>query len=256
MNVKLHTPKTLKAGSGLSSMKQFLLSLLATTVSIALTFGTAAVVDYYKKKAAKREMVMMVISDFNKTIDDVMKADTALRKASSLELDFVNHPEDFNSKRYAIINLLSNVLEMDFPETTQKVFSSSIETFSTIGNANFVNEVSSFYIYRDKYKKQVIDNLVKDIYNKDAVNSLKSLFNVSLPEYVYINWTMLQMLKDSRDKCMQMMNVSEEDLQAFSKQQQITEVEDPERSAENQKMMEEFMTAAQEILQAKEKLED
>ena len=256
MNVKLHTPKTLKAGSGLSSMKQFLLSLLATTVSIALTFGTAAVVDYYKKKAAKREMVMMVISDFNKTIDDVMKADTALRKASSLELDFVNHPEDFNSKRYAIINLLSNVLEMDFPETTQKVFSSSIETFSTIGNANFVNEVSSFYIYRDKYKKQVIDNLVKDIYNKDAVNSLNSLFNVSLPEYVYINWSMLQLLKDSRDKCMQMMNVSEEDLQAFSKQQQITEVEDPERSAENQKMMEEFMTATQEILQAKEKLED
>ncbi len=237
-------------------MKQFLLSLLATTVSIALTFGTAAVVDYYKKKAAKREMVMMVISDFNKTIDNVMKADTALRKASSLELDFVNHPEDFNSKRYAIINLLSNVLEMDFPETTQKVFSSSIETFSTIGNANFVNEVSSFYIYRDKYKKQVIDNLVKDIYNKDAVNSLNSLFNVSLPEYVYINWTMLQMLKDSRDKCMQMMNVSEEDLQAFSKQQQITEVEDPERSAENQKMMEECMTATQEILQAKEKLED
>lgn len=38
MNVKLHTPKTLKAGSGMSSMKQFLLSLLATTVSIALTF--------------------------------------------------------------------------------------------------------------------------------------------------------------------------------------------------------------------------
>lgn len=49
MNIKLHTPKSLKAGSGMSSLKQFLLSLLATTVSIALTFGTAAIVDNYKK---------------------------------------------------------------------------------------------------------------------------------------------------------------------------------------------------------------
>lgn len=202
-------------------------------------------------------MVMMIISDFNKTIDNVMKVDTALRKASSLELDFVNHPEDFNSKRYAIVIILSDVLEMDFPETTQKVFSSSIETFNTIGNANFVNEVSSFYIYRDKYKEKVIDSLLKDIDNDGhGLNSLKSLYNVSFPEYVYINWTMLQLLKNSRDKCMQMMHVSEEDMQAFSKQQQITEIEDPERSAETQKMMEEFTTASQEILQAKEKLED
>ena len=50
MNIKLHTPKSLKTGSGMSSMKQFMLSLLATTVSIALTFGTAAIIDYNKNK--------------------------------------------------------------------------------------------------------------------------------------------------------------------------------------------------------------
>ena len=49
MNVKLHTPKSLKAGSGLSSLKQFVLSLVATTISIVLTFGTAAVIDHKKK---------------------------------------------------------------------------------------------------------------------------------------------------------------------------------------------------------------
>ena len=60
MNIKLHTPKSLKAGSGMSSLKQFLLSLLATIVSIALTFGTAAIIDYNKKQKEKREIVMMV----------------------------------------------------------------------------------------------------------------------------------------------------------------------------------------------------
>ena len=55
MNIKLHTPKSLKNGSGMSSLKQFMLSLLATTVSIALTFGTAAVIDNLKKKEEERE---------------------------------------------------------------------------------------------------------------------------------------------------------------------------------------------------------
>lgn len=32
------------------NMKNFLLSLLATTISIALTFGTAAVIDNNKKE--------------------------------------------------------------------------------------------------------------------------------------------------------------------------------------------------------------
>lgn len=63
INVKLHTPKTLKAGSGMSSAKQFMLSIIATTVSIVLTFGTAAIIDNHKKKAARKEMVMMVIRE-------------------------------------------------------------------------------------------------------------------------------------------------------------------------------------------------
>lgn len=56
MNIKLHTPKTLKAGSGMASLKQFLLSLFATSVSIALTFGTAAIIDYHAKQKSKREI--------------------------------------------------------------------------------------------------------------------------------------------------------------------------------------------------------
>ena len=63
MNIKLHTPKSLKMGSGMSSLKQFLLSLFATSVSIALTFGTAAIIDYKAKQKSKREIVMMVMYD-------------------------------------------------------------------------------------------------------------------------------------------------------------------------------------------------
>lgn len=38
----------------LSTGKKFLMSLLATTVSIVLTFGTTAIIDRKKQRAAKR----------------------------------------------------------------------------------------------------------------------------------------------------------------------------------------------------------
>ena len=65
MNVKLHTPKSLKAGSGNATLKQFLLSLVATTISIVLTFGTAGWLDSRKKEAAKHEMVMTILYDIS-----------------------------------------------------------------------------------------------------------------------------------------------------------------------------------------------
>lgn len=58
-------------------MKQFFLSLLATTISIVLTFGTSAVIEHSRKEKAKREMVKMIIYDFDKTIEQAEKANNA-----------------------------------------------------------------------------------------------------------------------------------------------------------------------------------
>ena len=116
MNVKLHTPNSLRTGSGLSSAKQFVLSLVATTISIVLTFGTAAVIDNHKKNAAKKEMVMMIISDFDKTIEQVMIADTAFRTASRLQQELAIHPERYDSQFSRFLPALT-MIERDFPET-------------------------------------------------------------------------------------------------------------------------------------------
>ena len=255
MNVKLHTPSTLKAGSGMSSVKQFFLSLLATSVSIILTFGTAAIIDHNKKESSKKEMVKMVISDFDKTIDFLMKTDTAFRKISRMQLEVANHPERFDSLRFIVPITMSHI-GIEFPETTEKIFTSSIETFSTIGNANFVNEVSSFYIYRNHYKNDVMDHLKKELEEKEAIATLKGLLSVNFSEYVYENWAMLKSLKMIRDKCMQMMNVTEQDMQAFSKQQQIDEEIGSEDSDTLQRLYEEWLKAIDVIEQANAKLAD
>ena len=254
MNIKLHTPKTLKMGSGLTSMKQFLLSIIATSISIALTFGTAAVIDHHKKQQAKKEMVMMVINDFDKTIEMVQKADTTLREASRTEQELAMHPERFALLRNKFLPTMKLAQE-SFPETIEKIFSTSIETFNTIGDVNFVNEVSSFYLTRQQYKSSVLDTFRKDVEGKGIIMSPKTLFEVNFPEYAYLNWAFLQDMKETRDKCMQMMNVSEKDMIKFSEQQTHYKV-NTARDSLNLEMQEEFRKAETLLLEAQEKLKD
>ncbi len=253
MNVKLHTPKTLKAGSGLTSVKQFLLSIVATSISIALTFGTAAVIDNHKKQQAKKEMVMMVINDFDKTIEILQKADTAFREASRTEQELAMHPEKIAQLRDKFFPAV-NLSQESFPETIEKIFSTSIETFNTIGDVNFVNEVSSFYLNRQRYKSTVLDRFREDIEEK-GIMSPKTLLEVNFPEYAYLNWAFLQEMKDTRDKCMQMMNVSEKDMIKFSEHQTSYKVNSTGDSL-NLEMLEEFQKAESLLFEAQEKLKN
>ena len=47
-------PKMVKPVKGQSMMQQFLLSLVATTISIVLTFGTATIIDKNQKKTPRK----------------------------------------------------------------------------------------------------------------------------------------------------------------------------------------------------------
>ena len=254
MNVKLHTPKTLKTGSGMTSVKQFLLSIVATSISIALTFGTAAVIDHHKKQQAKKEMVMMVINDFDKTIEILQKADTAFREASRTEQELAMYPEKIAQLRNKFFPAM-NLSQERFPETIEKIFSTSIETFNTIGDVNFVNEVSSFYLTRERYEKEILDSFRGDVEGNSIFMSPKTLLEVNFPEYAYINWVFLQEMKDTRDKCMLMMNVSEKDMIKFSEHQTSYKV-NPTRDSLSLEMLEEFRKAETLLVEAQEKLKD
>ena len=53
--------------------KGFLTSLLGTTVSIILTFGTSALVESKQKADVQRQTAMMVIHDIDECIDQLEK---------------------------------------------------------------------------------------------------------------------------------------------------------------------------------------
>ena len=73
-------------GSGMGTLKQFLLSIVATSVSIALTFGTAAIIDNNKKQREKREIAMMVVYDMSNSLKQFERADSMLQESVKLQL--------------------------------------------------------------------------------------------------------------------------------------------------------------------------
>jgi hypothetical protein len=66
MDAKFKTPKFVTNTGSSSFVRELLTTVLATTISIALTFGTAAIIDFYKKQSEKQEIVMMVMYDMYK----------------------------------------------------------------------------------------------------------------------------------------------------------------------------------------------
>ncbi|MBQ1701113.1 MAG: hypothetical protein II023_04530, partial [Prevotella sp.] len=141
MNIKLHTPKSLKMGSGMGSMKQFLLSILATTVSIALTFGTAAILDGKKKQKEKREIVMMVMYDMYGSLQTMKEAEAITHQLLDIQIKIAEDTTKFETLRY---QGLGQIPMADYTEATERIFSTSIETINTVGNVLFTEKVSEF----------------------------------------------------------------------------------------------------------------
>ena len=236
-----------------SGTKQFLLTLLATTFSIILTFGTSAIIDRRHKAAAKKEMVMMILYDFDKTIEQVQYADSVFRQAFKAQQDAILHPEHFNSY-YSTFMTSVQLTYTEFSETTEMVFSSNIETFNTLGNVNFIHEVSAFYNLRRFYQENVMDEFKNEVYGSGIAQSLENLIKVSFPDHYINNLDCLINLKKIRNRCVQMMKVSEEELKEFSRLRSVVEDEVSEEDERiHEQAVQEFIEAEKALIEVREK---
>ena len=217
MNIKLHTPKSLKMGSGMSSLKQFLLSVVATSISIALTFGTAAFLDYKKKQGEKREIVMMVMYDMYNSLQSIEKADSTIQQAMDVQLQITEDTTKFETLRYKFVQLLPSV---EYTETTERIFSSSIETINTVGNVLFTENVAEFYQMRKLYKTSVCDSIANDIARSQPFYSLKNSLDFEYSFHAIVSSGILKDMQLKYAQCKQMMEVSDADIDAYREQRE------------------------------------
>ena len=251
MKKQFKIPKLINAKSS-ATMEQFWLSLVATTISIMLTFGTSAVLEQRQKQKAKREMVLMIMYDFDKTIEKVHHADTLLQQASQAQKEVALHPECYNSYQPCFL-LAIGIVDSRFAETTENIFSSNIETFNTLGNVNFVHEVSAFYNARHYYQESIIGEFEEEVIGSGVTGSIEGLFKVDFPTHYVSNKQSLVQLKSIRNHCMKMMKVSEEELKAFGEQRVVAEEVSEEDERIHEQAIQEYIETEKVILEAKEK---
>lgn len=251
MNVKLHTPKSMKAGSGMSSLKQFLLSIFATTVSIALTFGTAAIIDGNKKQKEKREIVMMVMFDMYSSLQSAREIDSLLRQSMTFQTELAKDTTGFDSKRFKFVRSLPY---FKYTEATEHIFSSSIETINTVGNVVFTQNVAEFYQDRRLYKTMVCDSVFA-AFEHSPMQTLKHALDFDYLYYALQSNELLTNLNRCYSECKLLMNVSDRELEAYRTQrermaQSMTEYND---SAKRRKEME-LLDLFQKKTEAQQKL--
>ena len=202
----------------LSAGKRFLMSLLATTISIVLTFGTTAIIDRKKQRAEKREMVLMVMYDMRESLQECEQCQENMDTFCDLQVDMVAHPEKFSA---SATNLLVTIPVLHYTTTTENIFKSNIETLRTIGNILFVETVSAFYEYRHQYKNEVVDKYQQE--GETSIQNYEGLSEFDAPHYAYLGGMYYQIMKRDFEECMALMKVSEEDLDVFSKERKRVE---------------------------------
>ena len=217
MNVKLHTPKSLKAGSGIATLKQFLLSLVATTISIVLTFGTAGWLDSRKKEAAKHEMVMTILYDISSSIEKMEAVNSLLRNGFEQQVKVIENPELMKQNPFMFVSM---VPEMQYSESVENIFSSNIETIDIIGNILFSENVSQIYNIRKKYRDEVVEKLRKE-FMKSGISSYEGVRDLDFVTYLSIGSFFLADAKERMNVCKQMMDISDEELDAYSKKREM-----------------------------------
>jgi hypothetical protein len=236
----------------MSSVKQFLLSLFATTVSIALTFGTAAIIDYNKKQKEKHEIVMMVMYDMYNSLSMVQKADSLIHKSMLQQRKIAEDTTKSDLKmRIQMVHMMPRT---DYTETIERIFSSSIETINTVGNMFFIENVAEFYCNRKEYKTMVCDSVEHFVFAETPFRTNKGILQMDYYDYALVSGEILIAMQHLFEQCKQMMDISDEEIDAYRKEREKLKENIPIDEEARKKKYDELYQLFREIKSAKKEL--
>ena len=146
MNIKFKMPKFHRTLTNKSMWKELLLTFLATTISIVLTFGTAHLLDMRQRAKDRKMSALMVMGNVERfarvlddLADDLTQRDTIATWLLGLPVDSLENVP-FNEMSNAVNAVISFPL-LSHDRTAENIFSNSIETWKNMGNFNFIDRV-------------------------------------------------------------------------------------------------------------------
>ncbi len=145
--IKVMMPKSARSWAKGSTWKELMLTIVGTTISIVLTFGTAGLLDRCQRVDDRKMSAMMVMSNieqFSRNVDamsqDIARCDSIGTWMLSLPQDSLDNipPEEVTD---LINEVLALVTFMTHDKTAENIFSNNIETWKNMGNFQFIDNV-------------------------------------------------------------------------------------------------------------------
>lgn len=151
MNVKVKMPKVGRSKKGNSWSKELLMSVIGTTISIVLTFGTAHLIEQHQRKVEGREIAMMVIHDIDQYAEKFRKDAEDEAKNHDLAVYVMEHIDSIQSIPLdtidKVVSYISYVEGNDarIDESIEKTFQSNQEIWRSIDAPSFIDEARNFF---------------------------------------------------------------------------------------------------------------
>ena len=144
----------------------FLTGVLATAIGVGLTFGVNNFVRHSTQKKAQRQAAMMAIYD----IDDIMNELTNERQQEDaffeVAMYLFNHQDELDNTSMDSLWIAISYIQYSptntaqwHDDSTEKVFTSSMDALMSIGDITFCDNVQECYRLRRDFFRAMQDNV-------------------------------------------------------------------------------------------------
>ena len=219
--------------------KDFVVAILATTVSIVLTFGTSKLVEHNNQKKERKLSALMVMSSIESFARSLEEASALWDRIDSVAVWLLLMPIDEVAElgddffENAVLEVFQvPILQHD--QTAETIFSSNIDTWKNLGNFQFVDNVGACFSLMNYIEESDNKYTMEYAGNRDRIlNNYSDYPGASFTEKllrdeqargqlqdpnVYKAWTAYQAdeLRYLNRKNMKLIGISEEEVLGFT----------------------------------------
>lgn len=154
--------------------KAFVVAIIATTVSIVLTFGTASLVNHINQKKERRLTALMVMSNIESFARDLEETENELATIDSVATWLLKLPIDdvvklgpapFNEP----IAVVFGVPILHHDRTAETIFSSNIDTWKNMGNYQLIDNVGQCFSQMNWWEEYYNEYILQIKSTKDRI---------------------------------------------------------------------------------------
>ena len=153
---------------------------------------------------------------------ELEKADSLIRYSIEVQRQIAADTTQFNTLKFKLVPTFT-LLWSDYTETTEQIFSSSIETINTIGNVLFTENVARLYQLRGLYKSSVCDSLASTLNQDNPIYSVKRTLDIPYSFYALLSHELLTDMQQRYAICKQLMDVTDEEIEVYRKEREALE---------------------------------